>query len=106
MEKERQLEAQLPRREPLVDPYLIAEYYGSASNRKKKASLSNPLDELGDIKEMSPLDEPWADSDREDEDPEVRVHVHVHCNCNQVTTCTMYVTVTLLCMLYVGFCDT
>ena len=90
MEKERQLEAQLPRREPLVDPYLIAEYYGSASNRKKKASLSNPLDELGDIKEMSPLDEPWADSDREDEDPEVRVHVHVPVSYTHLTLPTIY----------------
>ena len=95
MERERQLEAQKPRRGSLVDPYLIEQYYGppSLKNRKDstpkkeegspvKEAVSSFKDEEEEEKEKThseatslkttPIDdEPWAETDSEDEELEV-----------------------------------
>ena len=89
MERERQLEAQKPRRGSLVDPYLIEQYYGPPSLKNKKeltskkdeGSPSPSKDEEEEEEEThseatppktTPIgDEPWADTDSEDEELEV-----------------------------------
>ena len=92
MERERQLEAQKPRRGSLVDPYLIEQYYGPPSLKNKeltpkkgegspaKEAVPSSKDEEEKEEahsETTPLkttpidDEPWAETDSEVEELEV-----------------------------------